>query len=338
MPRIRLQVRNANLIKISQGDVMMKHCIGVDVSKLYLDIDWLGKAQRKNNGSKDIDNLITKLKKLQTEKKLSLVICEASGGYEKKLVQACHQSNIPIHVAHANKIRAFAKSQGILAKTDKIDACVLSQYGRLMHPEADQVLLSKNAEKIRGLLLRRNQLLKQKMMEQNRLDAIEDPIIKSSLNRHIIWLNDELEIVESELGKLQLAEDINADHQLLTSIRGIGDTTANYLIAFLPELGQISHKAVAALVGIAPFNRDSGNQRGKRFIQGGRAKLRHVIYMAAIASTRWNPDLKKFYERLRAAGKPAKVAMIAVARKLLSMANSVLCRKTPWQEKYEKLA
>lgn len=312
----------------------MKCCIGVDVSKEYLDLDWSGKAYRRKNQAKEIDGIVAKLSNLILDEKLELVICEASGCYEKKFVKKCHEASIPIHVAHANKIRAFAKSQGILAKTDKLDACVLSDYGRLMKPEADSILLSENAEKIRGLLLRRNQLLKQKLMEQNRLENNEDEVIIDSLNRHISWLVSEIETVEIELHKLQCADDIVTQHKLLTSIRGIGDIAANYLTAFLPELGKLSNKAIAALVGLAPYNRDSGHFCGKRFIQGGRSKLRHVIYMAAIASTRWNPSLKIFYERLKAAGKPSKVAMIAVARKLLSMANSVLRRQSPWQEKY----
>lgn len=163
---------------------------------------------RKNNQTKDIEIIVNKLKELKLEEKPGLVICEASGGYEQKLVKACHRSNIPIHVAHANKIRSFAKSQGILAKTDKIDACVLSNYGRLIQPGADVVLLSENAEKIRGLLHRCNQLLKQKLMEQNRLENNENLPVQASLERHIAWLESELEMVEIELRELQCAEDV----------------------------------------------------------------------------------------------------------------------------------
>lgn len=310
----------------------MKSYIGVDISKPCLDIDWRGEAIQIENNEKGIKKFISRLNKLIEKKELSSVIVEASGGYEKNLVNACHENSIPIHVAHANKVRAFAKAKGILAKTDKLDASVLSDYGALMIIEPDKLLLTENAEKIRLLLGRREQLMKDRQRERNRLDKINDKVIKTSVKSHVKWLSDEIKKIEQQLNKYSQADDIKVKHDLLTSIPSIGNLIANYLIATLPELGLLNHKAIAALVGVAPYNRDSGSFNGKRFIKGGRRNLRRMLYMSALSSVRFNPDIKVFYERLRASGKPAKVAFIAVLRKLLSVINSVMRRQTPWQE------
>lgn len=310
----------------------MKYYIGVDISKKNLDVDLLNITTQFANQAEEINRFICQVREIISQKKSAIIVCEASGGYEQKLVKACFTANIPIHVAHANKVRAFAKSQGLIAKTDKLDAKVLSDYGRLMQVEPDILLLGKNAEEIKALLKRRNQLIAEKLCEQNRLEIPKNDVIRKSILRHIDWLKKEITCIEKDLKELQQTEEIQFTHNLLTSIPGIGDLVANYLIAFLPELGKLSHKAISALVGVAPFNRDSGKFKGKRFIQGGRAKLRHVLYMSAIASTRWNPELQKFYTRLRNSGKPAKIAIVAVARKLLTMANSVMLRQTPWQD------
>jgi len=317
---------------------MMTTYIGVDISKPRLDVDWQGKAINFENNTRGIKEFITKLKKLNERGELKSVILEASGGYEKSVVKACHKVKLPVHVAHANKVRAFAKAKGILAKTDQLDASILSEYGSVMKIESDKVLLTENGEKIRVLLDRRKQLMNDRQREKNRSDKIDDELIKESVVSHIKWLSDEIKNIEQQPGKYSQTVDIKPKHDLLISIPAVGQLVANYLIADLPELGMLTHKAIAALVGVAPYNRDSGNFNGKRFIQGGRKELRHVLYLSAVASVRCNPDMKVFYKRLRKAGKPAKVALIAVLRKLLSVINSVVQRQTPWQEKIENTA
>ncbi len=315
----------------------MEICIGIDISKAQLDADLQNKINQFPNNKQGIKKLIACLQEVKKIGELSCVIVEATGGYEKDLVSACHASDIPIHVAHANKVRAFAKSKGILAKTDNLDACVLSEYGTLMKVTPDTVLLSENAEKIRYLLWRREQLRNDMQREKNRLDKIKDVDIKDSVNSHIEWLVKEIKKIEKQLDNFSQKSDIKPQHDLLTSIPSIGGLVANYLIANLPELGLLNHKAIAALVGVAPYNRDSGGFRGKRFIQGGRRNLRRMLYMSAVSSVRCNADMKIFYTRLRNAGKPARVALIAVVRKLLTVINSVVTRQTPWQEKVEKV-
>ena len=243
-----------------------------------------------------------------------------------------------LHVAHANKVRSFAKSKGILAKTDKLDSSVLSDHGLLMNVGPDKQLLTENTEKIRLLLGRREQLMNDRQRESNRLDKLDNDVIKASVESHIKCLSDEIKTIDQQMDECAQTADVKPKHDLLISIPSVGPLVANYLIANLPELGLLNHKRIAALVGVAPYNRDSGSFSGKRFIQGGRRALRRILYMSAISSVRFNPDMKIFYKRLRAAGKPAKVALIAVIRKLLSVINSVVKRQTPWQEKAEKLA
>lgn len=315
----------------------MKYYIGIDVSKYRLDVDWCGTPMEFSNDSPGIHQLIKQLKQLLEKDQLALIICEASGGYEQKLAQACHVNNLPFHLAHANHIRYFGKSQGIKAKTDQIDAKTITAYGAERKPEADRFVLNENAEKIRQLLKRREQLLLDKKREQSRLDKIETMEIKRLIKAHIHWLNKAMKGIEDRLLVLQTSDDIKTAHALLTSIPGIGNMLTYYLITHLPELGKLSHKAIAALAGVAPFNHDSGKHQGKRFIQGGRSVLRQILYMAAMTSITYNPDLKQFYQGLVDAGKPGKVALVAVMRKLLSMANSIMCRQTPWQKNYQKI-
>ncbi len=314
----------------------MSHYIGIDVSKARLDVDWMSESKTYANDLKAIKKLTGQLLKLRGKNILSLVVCEATGGYERKLVNACHQAKIPIHLAHANKVRYFAKSQGLLAKTDKIDAHVLSDYGRLLQPKADLVLLNKETEEMAELLKRREQLQADRKREGNRLDKITNKKIKHSIDDHIKWLDKNIKAIEDELHLLRKTEGISSDCDLLTSIPGVGNLTAYYLLASLPEIGKLSHKALAALVGVAPYNHDSGANQGKRFIQGGRSRLRQVLYMSAITTIRCNPDLKVFYCRLREKGKPVKVALIAVIRKLIAMASSVLKRGTIWQMDFQR--
>ena len=311
----------------------MKSYVGIDISKAILDVDYLGDALQFQNNATGIKNLVDKIKK-RVDSDL-IVICEASGGYEKKLLNSCQINNVPLHVAPANKVRSFAKAKGIKAKTDKLDAEVLSSYGATMNLDVNTLILSKNVIKIKALIKIREELIGCRKAENNRLDKIDDAYIRASITNHIEWVEKNIKEIEKELVTLQKTDELKPQHDLLTSIPGIGDLSACYILAMLPEAGKANHKALAALVGVAPFNRDSGTQRGKRLICGGRARLRSVLYMAALSATRFNPDLSVFYQRLCAAGKPKKVALAAVLRKLVTMINSVLSRGTAWEKTYK---
>lgn len=233
----------------------MKLYLGVDVSKARLDIAWQGHSKTFDNTHSGVELLIKDLHQLHKDQRLALIVCEASGGYEQKLITACHANGLPIHVAHANKIRSFARSKGIRAKTDQIDARILSEYACVMEIEADEQYLSENAEKIRRILKRREQLVSDRKREKNRFDKIEDDEIQRSIESHIEWLDAQIDQLDAQLSKLSDCSDIKCQHDLLTSVPCIGNLTANYLIAYLPELGKLSHKSIAALVGVAPFNR-----------------------------------------------------------------------------------
>lgn len=202
----------------------------------------------------------------------------------------------------------------------------------MMKPEPKREYLSENAEQIRDLLKRRNQLLDDKMRETARLDKEHSTKIKKSILGHIKFLDKQIESVQAEIDLLATQPEIQCKVDLLTTIPGIGQQTALMTLTLLPEIGFLSSKSLAALVGVAPYNRDSGKFRGKRFIQGGRQTMRKALYMAAVASVRWNKPLVDFYHRLRSKGKCGKVAIVAVMNKLLAMMNSVYKRHSPWVE------
>ena len=283
----------------------MHYHIGIDVGKYQLDIQMGSKYFTVSNDSSGIKELTFKLEELLSNGTDSaLSICEASGGYEKNLVNALRAAGHCVHTAHANRVRAFAKSKGWLAKTDKMDAKMISAYGEAMQVKADAYQLSKSAEVVKELIGRRSQLLLDKQREQNRLDKCINPAIKKSLESHIKWLEKALAKFDEELKNSSHSDALAKDYQLLMSVPSIGLMTASYIIAYLPELGNLSHKKIAALSGVAPFNRDSGRMAGKRFIVGGRKQLRNALYMAAVSSTRWNPDLKEFYLKLKVTTRP----------------------------------
>jgi transposase len=195
----------------------MEYYIGIDVSKHSLDVDYCGNAKVYSNEEVQITQLISDLHVLQTEGQLKLVICEATGGYEQKIVRACHEAKIPIHLAHANKVRHFAKAKGMLAKTDKIDAHILSEYARLLKPEPDSLLLTENTEKMRELLKRREQLQTDKKREKNRLDKIDSIDISNSINDHIDWLDQKIKEIEKKLALLEKTEEVKTSYDLLIS-------------------------------------------------------------------------------------------------------------------------
>ncbi len=320
------------------GRVKMELFVGVDVAKTHLDIhiDGIEKEDlRLENSRTGIESLIKTLQGLQQKEDIiRLVICEATGGYERLLSMMLRAADLPIHVAHPNKVKNFAKAIGKFAKTDKIDAKILSEFARVFKPNADACVLTPELETLQALFLRRQQLLDERTRETNRLDKSLLNVLRESIEKHVKWLKNEIEVVEKLIEEhIELQSMIKKSVALLTSVPGIGTLTAISVLTGLPELGCLEDKKLAALVGVAPLNRDSGKTVGRRFVKGGRNSIRKSLYMAAISSVRCNPDMKVFYQRLRQKGKAAKVALIAVVRKLIILLNHVVRRQTPWENR-----
>ncbi|HRA12541.1 MAG TPA: IS110 family transposase [Chitinophagaceae bacterium] len=315
----------------------MELCIGIDVSKNYLDVyinNIEDKEHKVENSEFGIEKLIKIFQNLQKNHDIQLIIFEATGGYERLLSIMLRNLNFPVHVAHPNKIRNFAKATGNFAKTDKIDARILSEFARVFRPSSKAISLKPEIESLRALFIRRQQLLEDKIRESNRLDKHILDILRHSIETHVKWLSSQIKEVEKLIDQqIESHEAIKNPILLLSSVPGIGTLTSVALLVGLPELGCIEGKQLAALVGVAPLNQDSGNKKGKRYIKGGRGSIRKSLYMSAIVSIRLNSDMKKFYQRLRAKGKAAKVALTAVIRKLLILLNSVVRRQTPWVDR-----
>lgn len=305
----------------------MKTVIGIDVGKFELETYITNKSITFKNNVSGIKKLLKLLAKENENSTEIFVIFEATGGYEKLLKQSLKDKKISYHMAHPNKVRALAKAKGLLAKTDKIDAKLLVNYGEIMKPNAD---LSQDNAEIKELLKRREQLLEEKNREGNRSDKELNEFVKRSIKKHLRWLDDEIGLIEKQLKQLTKNVSNRNQIELLTSIPGIGNLTAMYILSYLPEINTANKSQLAALTGIAPMNHDSGTYRGKRFIQGGRAPLRRALYMSAVPSIKFNLQMKLLYKRLRANGKIAKVALVAVMRKLLILAAAIIKRGTPW--------
>jgi transposase len=252
------------------------------------------------------------------------VICESSGGYERALVRALVTAQINVSLVQANRVRQFARAAGIMAKTDRIDAELLCEFGKVMRPQT--VTAAKlEQEHLRELESQRRHLTHLLVIELNRGARVSDASVQR-LNRSLITqIKKQIEQLDLLIKRhIEGSHELSAKAAKLTSISGVGVRTAALLLAQLPELGQLNRREVAALVGVAPFNRDSGPMRGKRAIYGGRKPVRHGLYMAALVAAHHNPILRNFYLRLRAAGKPAKLALTATMRKLLIVLNSAL--------------
>ena len=295
--------------------------LGIDIAKAYLDAAIGTERCRFTNDAAGHRELIKWVKQLKGSVQ---VICESSGGYERALVQALARAGVQISLVQANRVRQFARAAGILAKTDRIDAEVLCEFGKVMRPQ--RVTAATLAqEHLRELESQRRHLTHLLVMEQNRGARVSDVLVRR-LNRSLInQIKKQIERLDQLIKEhIEQSQELSAKASKLTAISGVGARTAALLLAQLPELGQLNRRQVAALVGVAPFNRDSGRMRGKRAIYGGRRPVRHGLYMAALVAARHNPILHQFYLRLRAAGKPAKVALTATMRKLLIVLNSTL--------------
>jgi transposase len=295
--------------------------LGVDIAKAYLDAALGNEKRRFSNDALGHRQLINWIKQMLAPVQ---VICEPSGGYERALVRALARARVKISLVPANRVRQFARAAGILAKTDRIDAKLLCAFAEAMQPgtiSASQL----EQEHLRELESQRRHLTHLLVMEQNRAARMSDLCV-CKLNRRLInQIKKQIEQLDLLIeAQIKASPELSIKAQKLTAISGVGARTAALLLAQMPELGQLNRREVAALVGVAPFNRDSGRMRGKRAIYGGRRPVRHGLYMAALVAARHNPILRGFYLRLRAAGKPAKVALIATMRKLLIVLNSAL--------------
>jgi len=295
--------------------------MGVDIAKAYLDAAIGNEKRRFANDALGHRELIKWVKQFSAPVQ---VICESSGGYERALVQALARAGVKISLVQANRVRQFARAAGILAKTDRIDAKLLSAFGEAMQPgtiSASQL----EQEHLRELESQRRHLTHLLVMEQNRAARMSDLCVCKMNRRLISQIKKQIEQLELLIQEqIKASPELSTKAEKLTAISGVGARTAALLLAQLPELGQLNRREVAALVGVAPFNRDSGRMRGKRAIYGGRKPVRHGLYMAALVAAHHNPILRNFYLRLRATGKPAKLALTATMRKLLIVLNSAL--------------
>jgi transposase len=302
--------------------------IGIDVAKAQLEYACRpsGETGTGANEERGIAELVARCQALAP----TLIVCEATGGYEAALVAALATAGLPVVIVNPRQVRDFAKATGQLAKTDALDAQVLALFAERVRP-APRVLPDEAVEALDALLTRRRQLVEMLTAERNRL-LLARPTVRRELHQHIRFLERRLREADDDLHTAVKASPLwRVKDDLLQSVPGVGRVVSLTLLAELPELGRLTHKEIAALVGVAPLNRDSGTLRGKRLVYGGRAPVRAVLYMAALVASKCNPVIRAFYQRLRAAGKPAKVALTACMRKLLTILNAIARDGTPWQ-------
>jgi transposase len=296
--------------------------VGLDIAKAHLDVAWEKQSRRVPNDLRGRRQLVQWLEQIAGSVQ---VICEASGGYERGVVQVLQGGGFAVSVVQASRVRQFARAAGILAKTDGIDAGVLCAFGKAMQPEVTAPKEAQQQERVREMESHRRHLSHLLVAQQNRSAQLTDASLRALNKRLIRQIQKQIESIDLLIKKMiEQSAELSAKAQKLTAIIGVGRRTATLLLAQMPELGELNRREAAALAGLAPFNRDSGNMRGKRTILGGRRAVRSGLYMAALVATRHNPILAAFYQRLRAAGKPRKLALTATMRKLLLAPNSSL--------------
>ena len=301
--------------------------IGIDVSKDSLDVHTLpdGNAFTFANDPDGIKALCKKFSKIRPE----LIVIEATGGLQIPVATALSLKKFPVAVVNPRQVRDFAKALGRLAKTDKIDAEILALFGRQIRPEA-RPLKDAQAQELSAFMSRRNQLLGMLVMEKNRLSR-SCGSVKLDIEKNIDWLEERLSEINTHLGTLVRSSPFwREQDDLLRSVPGVGEVLSTAILSNLPELGKLNRRAIAALVGVAPMNCDSGKFRGKRQIWGGRSNLRSILYMAIMTAIRFNPVIRDFYRRLTEAGKPHKVAAVASMRKLVTILNAMVRSGQPW--------
>ena len=302
---------------------------GIDVGKASLDVSVAeGSVNRFDNTMEGISKLLKHL----AEQGATVAVCEATGGYERLVVDRLRETGIHMQLAQPTRVRAFSRACGYQAKTDPRDAQVLSRFGSVFREyNAGAPTLEPELEELRDLLRRRRQLVEQRVQELARVDKVVSPAVAESTNRHIAWLEAEIEVLDQEYqDKVQSCPPVAQRAALFRTVPGVGKLTAAILVAHLPELGLLDAKALASLVGVAPWSRDSGQKKGQRAIRGGRSVVRRALYLCSWSVIRVAGPLRNYYQGLRQRGKPGKVALVAVMRKLLLLLNAVARRGTPW--------
>ena len=302
--------------------------VGIDVAKAQLDIALRPSGERwaVPNDASGVATLVDRLQGLHP----ALIVLEATGGLERLVTSALATVGLPVVVVNPRQARDFARATGQLAKTDALDARALAHFADVIRP-TPRPLPDTQTQELRALLGRRQQLIGMRTAEQNRLAGTSGRLTQD-IEAHIAWLNTRIATLDDALETLLRASPLwRANDALLQSVPGIGPVCARTLLLELPELGTLTRQQIAALVGVAPLNCDSGTLRGRRMIWGGRAHVRTVLYMGTLVATRFNPQIKAFYQRLLAAGKLKKVALTACMRKLLTMLNAMLKHRTSWQ-------
>ncbi|HVT33268.1 MAG TPA: IS110 family transposase [Rhodanobacteraceae bacterium] len=311
---------------------MTNDYVGIDVSKVRLDVHARVADQDATFANDEAG--IAALVAYARTRAPRLMVLEATGGLERALVATLMAAGLPIAVVNPRQVRDFAKASGRLAKTDRIDARVLAQFAQAIQP-VQRALPDEAAQAFADQLTRRRQLVEMLAMEKNRLKQAPNKGVRQDLKKHIEWLQNRLRASEDGLRQaVEHSPAWQARRDLLAEVQGVGEVTVLTLIGLLPQLGQLDRKQIAALAGVAPFNRDSGTLRGRRTIWGGRAAVRQVLYMATLTAVRCNPVLKAFYTRLRANGKAAKVALVACMRKLLTILNAMLRDGQHWNPQH----
>ncbi len=306
--------------------------IGIDLSQENLDMAAYptGQIWQHKNNRRGIAKTVAKLKAINP----TLIVMEATGGLEIPLRQALDEADLPVAVVNPRRIREHGRAMGVLAKTDKLDAKVIAHFAAKIEPEP-QIPQDKAEQALDSVINRRNQLNDMLTAERNRLRQSLDPAVSADIKEHIKWLEAKLDSLDKEIkDRVQQNPSFNEKAKLYKSMLGVGDILSSNLIAKLPELGMLNQREIAALVGVAPLNKDSGKMRGKRMIQGGRAMLRKALYMPTVAAIRFNPVIRGLYLRLVAKGKLKKVALVACMHKMVTILNAMAKNNTPWSYSY----
>jgi transposase len=307
----------------------MEHFVGIDVAKDRLDVHLRpsGEAFAVARDGKGLAMLVERLQALAP----ALVAMEATGGYETVVASALGAAQLPLAVVNPRQIRDFARATGKLAKTDRIDAAAIAHFAAAVRPAA-RPIADAEAQALGELVARRRQVIEMIIAERHRRRLATQRRVIRAIERHLALLQAELSELEADIdGAIRKSPAWQADADLLASVPGVGQATLRTLIAELPELGHLSRRKIAALVGVAPINRDSGTLRGRRTIAGGRSAVRTALYMAALVASRANPVIAVYYAKLRAAGKTGKQALVACMRRLVVILNAILRDRKPWQ-------
>lgn len=318
---------------LNESEAIAINWTGIDVAKASLAVYESGGERfvEYNNDEAGIAALCQWLKTVPNAQ----VVCEATGGYEFEMAQAIDQVQVPVSIVNPRAVRDLAKGLGQLAKTDAIDARIIARYGEVVKPPAT-VFASESSQALKHWIARRAQLTEIVAAEKTRRKQTRGTmkaVMQETIDKHIAWLEEEIKQIDEQIAELsECTAEQRETKALLQSVKGIGPVISSSLLALLPELGQINGKAIAALVGLAPYNKDSGRYRGKRRIWGGRADVRHLLFLATMNARRFSPPIRAYYEHLRARGKEKMVAMIACARKLLVCLNAMVRTGQPWDE------